>query len=228
MADEAISVVTPAYNDAQTIIPILTSLEKSLRATKRDYEIVVLDDESHDGTVEILRGWPKSRRFRVYFHKKNQGMAKTFRELNTLAKNPIVVQFSLDGEWDPTDVMRLVTTLEKGSFDMVIGVRHRQNYGWARKFISLSYKFLTRFFFGVETYDAGSIKATKLSLLREIPLVSVGIFEEAERIIRAIRLGYRIGTIPVRYQPARKAYRLLPKIPLVIQSVIDLVRFRLS
>ncbi|MBI3385530.1 hypothetical protein HY031_00425 [Candidatus Gottesmanbacteria bacterium] len=107
---------------------------------------------------------------------------------------------------------------------MVIGKRQKKNYGLVRKIISNSYRILSLLVFGIETYDAGSIKATRLMLLRKIHCISHGIFEEAERIVLARRTGYRIGTIPVHYQPARKAYKLLPKIPLVVQSCIDLVR----
>ncbi len=223
MSVRAFSVVAPAYNDADKLPSALSGLETELIGSGRRYEIVIVDDGSSDGTAEILKKWEK-RHLRVYFHKKNQGMAKTFRQLNSLAKNPVVVQFSLDGEWNPSDVIRLIETMEKGNLDLAIGVRNRGNYGVARKLISYSYRIATKLLFGIETYDAGSIKATKLSLIKSVPIISEGVFEEAERIIRATRLGYRIGTVPVHYQPARKAFRLRPKVPLIIQSCIDLAR----
>ncbi|MBI3385529.1 glycosyltransferase [Candidatus Gottesmanbacteria bacterium] len=78
MTRTAISVVAPAYNDAQTITPILTSLERSLQRAKRKYEIVILDDESHDATVDILTAWPKSSHLRGKDISGAQWVSETF------------------------------------------------------------------------------------------------------------------------------------------------------
>lgn len=220
-----VSLVTPSYNDAQTAKEVLQELFKQLRASGRKFEIVVVDDESRDGTVEILKQFARNTsHIRLFFHEKNQGMAKTFRELNALAKKPLVVQFSLDGEWDPFDVIRLITAIEEGGYDMVLGVRQDKSYGWARKLVSHTYNTLTRLIFGVSTFDAGSIKATKKIVLQKTPCISRGVFEEAERIIRATKMGYRVGTIPILYRPAKKAYRLLPKVPLIAGAIVDVFR----
>ena len=74
---------------------------------------------------------------------------------------------------------------------------------------------------GVPTYDAGSIKALKRELLEKIPIVSTGVFDEAERIIRATKMGYVIGSIPIRHLPTRKKKRAIPRTDLMLEALKD-------
>ena len=67
--------------------------------------------------------------------------------------------------------------------------------------VSGMFNVLPPLLFGVRTYDAGSIKLFPRRLLDEFSLTSVGPFREAERLIRASRRGYRIGTIDVEFYP---------------------------
>lgn len=219
-----VSVVTPSYNDAQTLLPVLRKLENLLKRSKRDYEIVVIDDESHDSAVERLKHYARNHPcLRVFYHKKNQGIAKTYRELYRRARYPIIVLFSLDGEWDPTDVLRLTKKLEDEKLDIVIGWRRIKAYRWGRKVVSTLYNHFVRLLFGVPSFDAGSIKAMQKKVT-EIPIMSVGVFDEAERIIRAHRMGYRIGVLPVSHKSSSTKRRFIPRLGLITQAVIDMMR----
>ena len=56
--------------------------------------------------------------------------------------------------------------------------------------------------FGVELFDPGSTKCRRRTLIEEIPLSSRGVFAEAERMIRAVRRGHRLGKVDV--EPERR------------------------
>ncbi len=221
----AVSIVTPAYNDVTTLVPVIRQLQKLLGRSGRTYEIVIVDDESHDGTVELLKKYSRNRKnLRVFYHKDNLGIAETYRELYQRARYQIIVLFSLDGEWEPVDVLRLIEKLERDTLDMVVGWRQKKAYRCGRKLVSMVYNYVTRLLFGVSTYDAGSIKAMRKELLDTIPIVSVGVFDEAERIIRASRAGYRIGFLPVSHNSVSHKRLFSPKFRLIGQAVVDMVR----
>lgn len=221
----AISIVTPTYNDAPTLLVALWQLEKLLVSGRRTYEIVIIDDASTDATVSILKRYAQHHtHVRLYFHRKNQGIAKTYRRLYTLARHPLVILFSLDGEWSPADCVRLVDKMEAGHFDMVIGWRQKKAYRWGRKIVSFFYNKLIFWLFHVPSFDAGSIKAIRKDLLKAIPIVSVGVFDEAERIIRASRAGFAIGMVPVTHTRIPHKHRFLPHGSLIIQAVCDMTR----
>lgn len=219
-----VSVVFPSYNDARTLLAVVKELTIILDRSGRAYEIVIIDDESHDGTIQILKQLTKTYpRIRVFYHKKNQGIARVYRELYRRARNPIVVLFSVDGEWDPADVRRLIHKLEEDDLDMVIGWRKHKAYRLGRKVVSTVYNYLVRLLFGVPSYDAGSIKAMRKKVT-EVSIISHGVFDEAERIIRAERLGYRIGVLPIRHKQVGHKRRFLPRPILIGQAIIDTFR----
>ncbi len=219
----SVSVVTPAYNDSQTTSLVLTELVALLKQRGGRFEVVIIDDESRDETAAVLRQFALNKPYiRLFFHQKNQGIARVYRELYRRARYPIIVLFSLDGEWDPKDALRLVDKLERENLDITIGWRKIKAYRCGRKIVSTLYNYFVTIVFHVPSYDAGSIKAMR-KRVAEIPIISRGVFDEAERIVRAHRMGYRIGVLPVRHQSLKKR-RFLPRLTLIAEALIDFVR----
>lgn len=221
---ESVSVVSPIYNDRKTAPLVLPSLEKLLTESHfTNWEIVLIDDGSTDGSREWLRDYVKGKKhIRLFFHEHNQGIAKTCRDLYAHAKNDIVVSFSSDGEWDPKDVIALATSLSEKQFDIVVGVRKRKSYSAWRLIVSTLYNKVTKLFFGVDTYDAGSNKAMRKNVIESIPIISTGVFDEAERLIRAKRMGYTIGFIYIGHNPVQKIRRGI-RLTHVVGAVRDMV-----
>lgn len=219
-----VSVVSPIFNDARTIPQIVPELVSGLRASFKKSECVMIDDASSDASSAWVTSYIKKHHtIRFFTHPVNQGIAKTYRELYRRATGDIVVLFSMDGAWDPKDAIRLAQELEKGRFDIVIGVRKHKQYTLWRKIISVIYNRMTYVLFGVKTADAGSIKAMRRKVVETIPIISHGVFDEAERIIRAKKAGYRIGYLAVSHRAIgvkQKGIRLSH----VHEAVIDAAR----
>lgn len=220
----SVSVVSPIYNDYPVLPRTLGQLESALRRLPYQWEIVLLDDASHDGSRQWVSQYAKKHHhITVYLHSKNQGIAKTYRELYAKATGDIVVLFSLDGEWDPKDVLSLIDVIIKKHYDIAVGVRTQKRYTWWRSTVSSLYNRLTKIIFGVATLDAGSIKAFRRDVLQHITVYSHGVFDEAERLIRAAKAGYRIGFIPVHHVSASKKRRGI-RVTHVVEAIFDSLR----
>lgn len=220
----AVSVVTPIYNDVLTLEPALRLVDALLAKRHISYEIICIDDASCDGSLALAKKLAKKLpHLRIFTHIINQGIARTYRELYEKANGERVVLFSLDGEWDPSDVGRLLDRNE----DIVIGCRMHKQYSLWRAFVSYTYNVLMRALFGVSTRDAGSIKVFRKEVLQRIPIISVGVFDEAERVIRAVRAGYSLGYIPISHYKKVKQKRGI-RIGHVVEAVIDMVRVYFS
>ena len=203
---------------------VIEELTKLLSRQVNNWELFLIDDGSTDGSREWITRYIKGKgHIRVVFHKKNEGIAKTYRQLYREAKGDIVVLFSLDGEWDPHDVIRLIDAVKEEHEDMVIGVRRHKKYTVWRAVVSSIYNTSTRVVFGIDTRDAGSIKAMRRTLVLNIPIVSRGVFDEAERIIRAKRQGYRIGFIDVAHTKSIKMKRGIHPFH-VFEACVDMLR----
>jgi glycosyltransferase involved in cell wall biosynthesis len=220
----SVSLVTPIYNDMRSMPTVLPQLVRLMKKSYPTGEIVLIDDMSSDSSRQWIAAYVKGKKYiRLILHGENYGIAKTYQELYKRAQGDVIVLFSLDGEWDAQDAVRLADTLIKQKLDMVIGVRKQKQYTLWRAFISSAYNILTKVLFGVQTQDAGSIKAMRKKLVNDIPILSRGVFDEAERIIKASKKGYRIGFISVSHSAAKKARRGI-KLTHVTEAVVDMVR----
>lgn len=225
---EGLSVVIPAYSEETTITGVVKDVAEALKNVPQK-ELLILNDGSTDATGPILQKLcGEVPELRVITNPTNRGICDAFEKLYHQAKLPWIVSFPADGECHAGDILRLYES--RNNHDLVIGNRglwkHRS---LARNLISYFYRQLTKLFFGVETYDPGSIKLLKREIIDKIPIKSTSVFNEAERVILAKRCGYKIGAIPVSYFPKIKKSQRWEALPEIIHSLRDLIalRFRL-
>ncbi len=218
-----ISIVSPIYNDTRTLRQVLTTVNTLLSKRTSSYEIICIDDASTDDSVRIAKVCEKHmKHLKVFTHDTNQGIAKTYRELYKRANGKRVVLFSMDGEWNPNDVLRLLDEQNKTGKDIIIGCRMQKQYTPWRGLVSYMYNFLMNHLFGVQTRDAGSIKVFKKKVL-SLPILSNGVFDEAERLLRASRAGYTIGYLPIDHYKKIKRKRGI-RMSHVIEALFDMIR----
>ena len=80
MSGVAISVLMSCYNSEKTV---QKSIESIISQSFQDYELIIIDDGSNDGTEEILNKYEKEEKIKIFTNKKNIGLTKS---LNTLIK----------------------------------------------------------------------------------------------------------------------------------------------
>lgn len=218
----AVSVLIPCFND-QTVLPQrFPALHDVVSRAFKQYEIIILEDASTDDSWQVLQHLAHSRKgVRLMRHNTNEGIAKTFADLYAAAKNPYVVTFSFDVEWEIHDIPLLIAALDDS--DLVVGQRKMKAYPWHRHVISWTHNTLNRILFGVDTFDAQSIKAMRREIITDIPLSSKTVYYEAERIIRAIRLGYRVRSVPIRHYASEKLQHSGWRLKLVSGALLDMI-----
>ncbi|MBD3300225.1 MAG: glycosyltransferase [Candidatus Moranbacteria bacterium] len=139
-----ISVVVPIYNEERTIDQIVKAIEDA-EVEGLDKEIILVDDCSRDNSREILKKYRK--KYRVLFHKKNQGKGATLRTGFAKATGDIIIVQDADLEYNPNEYKDLIRPILEGKADVVYGSRfmtgrpHRVLYYWHY----LGNKFLTTF-----------------------------------------------------------------------------------
>lgn len=222
-----VSLVIPAYNNAETLAQQITQCHTILTTLTPKFEILVCNDGSTDNSVGVLQNLQQRfREIRTLTHPVNLGIAPSIRELYTRARYDYIALFSADGDWNPRDIERLLTVAWQRKVALVIGKRKRKEYTVYRAIVSFLYNFLPTLLFGVSTHDAGSIKVIRRSLIQNITLISKSPFFEAELIIKAVKLGYTLATCPVSYHKRDRRKGLGGKFPVVAASFWDAVRLR--
>lgn len=225
----SISLVIAAFNEEATLAAVFARCLAVLTECSDDFEVLILDDASRDGTGEIAAAIAAEHPdvVKVITHQKNRGIAATFEELNQAATRDYVFDIPADGEYPPEALREIMPLLN--DFDIVVCNRTFKRYTLYRRLVSWSYRWLPRLMFGVELYDPGSTKCRRRTLIEEIPLSSRGVFAEAERMIRAVRRGYRLGKVDVEPERRLAGDPRGASLGYVVLAAIDLLRlwFRL-
>jgi glycosyltransferase involved in cell wall biosynthesis len=217
-----IAICIPAYNEEATIESVVLDAQAVLGEAARPGEILVIDDCSTDRTWEILcRLQNRLSILQLHRHTMNQGIASTFAELYQRASMELVFLNSADGQWKMSTLLELLPMADQ--YDIIIARRRVKHYGVSRHVVSWLFNILPMIFFATPTYDAGSVKLVRRGIY-DIPIISTGVFSEAERIIRARRRGFRVGVKDVDHFPRRSGKALGASLSLTVEAMLDLLR----
>jgi glycosyltransferase involved in cell wall biosynthesis len=199
-AQPDISVVVPAYNEAPTIAEVLARLRQLPFTT----QIIIVDDGSSDGTVELLSSLDSS--IEVLRHERNRGKGAALRTGFARARGKVVVVQDADLEYDPADIPALVEPIFAGHADVVFGSRlmggrpQRVHLFWHKvgnRLLSL----LTNVLYNTTLSDMETgYKAFKLEVLRSIEPLSESDFKiEPELTAKICRGPFRVYELPISY-----------------------------
>jgi glycosyltransferase involved in cell wall biosynthesis len=223
----ALSVVLPAYNAASFLTPVLADWTAALNAVGREYEILLVDDGSTDGTAAQLEALAKlNPRQRVLQHGTRRGYGAALRTGIDAARHPLVCLATCDRQYQPADLPRLLGTSDKA--DIVIGYRlRRPPPGWLWLLHTLyrglvrvlvgatppprttwlgwegfGRRLLARWVFGVQILDPEcALRLCRRALFARIPIQADGPFAKVEILAKANFLGAWLADEPVRYTP---------------------------
>ena len=128
-----VSVVIPCYNEKSTIEKVVTAVRA---ASLPEVEIIVVDDASTDGTVEILRQTIAPMVDNIIYHPVNRGKGAALRSGFAAATGDAVIVQDADLEYSPAEYPLMLGPIEAGKADVVFGSRftggrpHRVVYFW--------------------------------------------------------------------------------------------------
>ena len=198
-----ISLVIPAFNEAQTIEALL----RRVGELELDAEMIVVDDGSTDDTVAILERLDGDMPgLRVLRQPRNLGKGAAVREGIAVSTGEIVLIQDADLEYDPVDIPRLIGPLQDGRADVVYGTRLRGGSEPQRAHMFWHYagnrmlSLLTNVLFNTTISDMEvGYKAFRGDLVRSIRLVSNDFRFEPEITAKVLRRRVRLYEVPIAY-----------------------------
>ncbi len=195
-----ISVVVPAYNERENIVPLFDELREALARTGRSHEIVLVDDGSRDGTAEwLVREAARDPKVVCVLLAGNHGQSAAIAAGLRRARGAVIVTLDADLQNDPGDLPQLLAALE--SADVVSGVRSRRQDDWLRRVSSRIANGVRRRVLGDPITDIGcSFKAYRREALEGIPM-----FAGAHRFLPALCMfrGARLVEVSISHRPRR-------------------------
>ena len=220
-----ISLTVPVYNEREALGPLF---EKVQAVMHRDFpgkwEIIFVNDGSHDGSAELLDGLAvKNPEVKVVHFRCNFGQTAAMMAGFDFACGDIIIPLDGDGQNDPKDIPRIVAKLDEG-FDVCSGWRKdRQDNALQRNLPSIMANKLISTVSGVKLHDFGcSLKAYRAEVIKGVRL-----YGEMHRFlpIYAKWHGARITELPVGHH-ARKTGHSKYGLERVLKVVMDLLTVR--
>ncbi|MCM2317661.1 MAG: glycosyltransferase [Thermoanaerobaculia bacterium] len=196
-----LSVIIPCYNERATVAELL----RRVRAVPISKEVIVVDDQSTDGSWDIVERiaaeWPGLRHIRQPV---NMGKGAALRKGIELAVGDIVLIQDADLEYEPSEYPVLVQPILDGDADVVFGSRFE---GYPRRVMlywhTLGNKFLTFLSNATTNLNLTDMetcyKVFRRDVIQSIPLKSNRFGFEPEVTAKVARRGYRVYEVPISY-----------------------------
>jgi glycosyltransferase involved in cell wall biosynthesis len=118
-----ISVIVPCYNELFTIEKIIEKINSFFLSSENDYEVIVIDDCSTDGTRQILQNKLFNKITKLIINDQNYGKGYSVRQGINVSVGDIVLIQDADLEYDPSDYSKLIKPIINNYADVVIGSR---------------------------------------------------------------------------------------------------------
>ena len=202
-----LSVVIPCYNEKQTIGAILKKVIQSLKNYKfLNYEILIIDDHSKDGTDKILKDLSQEEKINVYFHERNLGKGAAIQTALQYVTGDLIIIQDADLEYDPFDYNKLLLPFFDTNADVVYGSRFlgggkyvRIHFFWhyiANKILT----FICNLFINLNLTDMETgYKVFKTEALKNISLKEKTFSFEPEVTIKLSKKKYKFFEVPITY-----------------------------
>ena len=196
-----ISIIIPCYNEINTIEKII---DKILLQEAFDKEIIIIDDNSTDGTRDLLEGI-KDKYNKLIINSKNYGKGYSIKKGISKATGEIILIQDADLEYDPSDYEKLIRPIKLDNADVVFGSRFigseekRILFFWhslGNKFLTLLSNMLTNL--NLTDMECG-YKVFKSDVIKNINLNENRFGFEPEITAKISRGNLRIYEVGIKY-----------------------------
>jgi glycosyltransferase involved in cell wall biosynthesis len=201
----SISVFLPMFNERGSVQRMVVKARAVLERIAGDYEILIVDDGSTDGSERIADTLAaQDVHVRVIHHPHNLGYGAALRTGFKSASKNLVFYTDCDEPVDLNEIERALARMVPG-VDLVIGYRIDRHDTARRWLYSTVYNFLARLLFGLDVRDVNfSFKLIRRTVLQRISLRAGSTFIDGEVLAESVRCGYRMVEIPIEYYPRQQ------------------------
>ena len=231
MPIKEISVVIPTYNERENIENLIPNLEHVLKENGIIGEIIIIDDNSQDGTARIVEEFNKKyKNIKLVSREKKEGVGSARKVGFSLATKEIIISMEGDNTHNPQYVPLFIDKIEKG-YDLVIGSRYLKesqivNWPLKRRIISKVANFIARFFAGVRVTDVTSgYRAFRKNMYSKFTIDSDGYPFNMEFACEAHSRGFKIAEIPIIFKDREKGKTKLKVTKELVSFITTSFRF---
>ena len=207
-------VVLPTYNERENLGPVVAGIRAALADVTPDHRILVVDDDSPDGTGELADELAaEDGHVRVLHRPRKEGLGQAYVAgfRTALAEGAVLVlEMDADFSHDPAHLPAMIDAARDA--DLVLGSRYVpggevRNWGRARRLVSRGGCWYARTVLSVPVRDlTGGFKCFRREVLEALDLGGIrsqGYAFQVELTYRALQLGFRVKEVPIAFTDRR-------------------------
>ena len=229
-----VSIILPTYNERENITELIDAIHDTLKNCEFDYEMVVVDDNSPDGTADAVRQqFGDDTHVALYVRVEGRGLATAIRYGIERAAGDTIVCMDTDFNHDPAMIPQMVKFLE--FYDLVIGSRFVMRGGMEdrfRQFSSGVYNWGIRILFRTPVHEnlSGFFAMSRDKILSmNLDDIFYGYGDYFIRLIMVSwKRSYKILEVPVFYRLRMHGHSKTQFVSTLIQYTTALLSLRLK
>jgi len=178
-----ISVVIPAYNEAESLPELCAWIRRVMQENHFSYEIVIVDDGSNDNTWQAIEQIAQSEpHLQAISFNRNYGKSAALHTGFQHAQGSVVITMDADLQDDPEEIPELYRMITQEGYDLVSGWKQKRQDPLSKTIPTKLYNAVTRWFSGIPLHDFNcGLKAYKKQVVK-----SIEVYGEMHRYIPVI------------------------------------------
>lgn len=223
-----ITIFFPCYNEEQNVERVAREALSVARDISNDYEIIIVNDGSHDRTGEIAdRLARENPEVRVVHHEKNEGYGAALQSGFKNATKELVFYTDGDGQFRLDEITRLLPLIEQ--YDIVSGYRISRRDSFMRKVNAFMWGTLVNALFKFKISDVDSaFKLYRRKIFDEITMESRGALIDTEILAKARAKGYTITEVGVSHYPRLAGDQTGARLSVILRAFKELYKLKNS
>ena len=155
MGNVQVAVVIPVYNEEENLPALMQRLMPVMLGLGKSFEIIFIDDGSHDQSLQILKEFTKNFQVRIVELTKNYGQHAAIMAGFSITQADIIITMDADLQNPPEEIINLVKVMEEGNYDVVGTIRKGRKDSFFRILPSKIINIVARKITGVSMRDWG-------------------------------------------------------------------------
>src|SRR3989338_2010373 len=205
-----VSLIIPTYNERENIRQCLDGLVKAFSGGKAAYELIIVDDNSTDGTYETVKNYSgRNKRIRAFLRTGEKGIGSAIFFGMKKSSGTYLIPFMADLSDDPEDALRLYNKIKEG-YDVVFtnrfkGKNRAYGYPHPKYYFNRLYNLMIATLFNLKYTDtSNAFKAVRKDIVDRLDIKCKGFEFTTELALKSYFRGKRFSEIPVTWNNREK------------------------
>lgn len=217
----AISLIIPAFNEAENVVPVIRQAVAVLEQLELTYEIIVVDDGSTDGTPDRVRTVVDDTRVRLVSHETNRGLGSALKTGYNASEGEWICYFPADGQFPISELSRMLPLVE--AHDVVLSRPPPGTKSLARHILSSGQRILTNWLVGDFAWKHGIPRLFRRAVWDAAgDLDASSGFFNLEFAMRSKQKGFRMTEVEIQALPRMSGQSKVANVRTILQTYKDM------